>query len=70
LLKIRKRVKGLAQANKVMHMEAIAYNLKKYQKTIDKKVKSGAKVAHLLFHNKSELSKLFRRYVSHPFFNI
>jgi len=31
---------GLEQANKVMHMSAIAYNLKKYLKFIKKSVKS------------------------------
>lgn len=35
--------RGLAGANKCMHLAAIAYNLKKYLKFIDKKVKSGAK---------------------------
>jgi hypothetical protein len=33
---------GIAQANKVMHLSAIAYNLKKYLKFINKTVKSGA----------------------------
>lgn len=33
---------GLQQANKVMHLSAIAYNLKKYLKFIQKRVKSGA----------------------------
>ncbi len=33
---------GLAQANKVMHLSAIAYNLKKYLKFEGKRVKSGA----------------------------
>ncbi|WP_108868569.1 IS1182 family transposase [Aquimarina aquimarini] len=32
---------GIQQANKVMHLSAIAYNLKKYLKFINKKVKSG-----------------------------
>jgi len=34
---------GLSQANKVMHMSAIAYNLKKYLKFVNKKVKSDSK---------------------------
>ena len=34
---------GIKQANKVMHMAAIAYNLKKYLKFITKTVKSGVK---------------------------
>lgn len=33
---------GLRQANKVMHLSAIAYNLKKYLKFDQKRVKSGA----------------------------
>jgi len=33
---------GLAQANKVMHLSAIAYNLKKYLKFVQKRAKSGA----------------------------
>tara|TARA_R110000764_G_scaffold13183_1_gene38062 strand:- start:954 stop:1172 length:219 start_codon:yes stop_codon:yes gene_type:complete len=32
---------GLAQANKVMHLSAIAYNLKKYLKFENKHPKSG-----------------------------
>jgi transposase len=36
---------GIEQANKVMHMSAIAYNLKKYLKFIQKLVKSKAKAA-------------------------
>ena len=36
--------KNIAEvANKVMHMAAIAYNLKKYLKFITKKAESGAK---------------------------
>lgn len=33
---------GIKQANKVMHLSAIAYNLKKYLKFIEKRSKSGA----------------------------
>jgi len=33
---------GLGQANKVMHLSAIAYNLKKYLKFVQKRAKSGA----------------------------
>jgi hypothetical protein len=36
---------GIDQANKVMHISAIAYNLKKYLKFIQKLVKSIAKAA-------------------------
>ena len=37
---------GLQQANKVMHLSAMAYNLKKYLKFISKTVKSDAKAMH------------------------
>ncbi len=33
---------GIKQAKKVMHLSAMAYNLKKYLKFIDKKVRSDA----------------------------
>ena len=33
---------GIEQANKVMHLSAMAYNLKKYLKFTEKRVKSGA----------------------------
>ncbi len=33
---------GIEQANKVMHLSAIAYNLQKYLRFIQKQVKSGA----------------------------
>jgi hypothetical protein len=39
---------GLQQANKVMHFSAIAYNLKKYLKFTQKRVKSGAKALRFL----------------------
>ena len=41
---------GIKQANKVMHMAAIAYNLKKYLKFIQKRVKSEASSLVLLFN--------------------
>jgi len=41
--------KGLSQANKVMHMSAIAYNLKKYLKFINKNAKSNRKVVAAQF---------------------
>lgn len=37
---------GIQQANKVMHLSAMAYNLKKYLKFISKTVKSDAKAMH------------------------
>lgn len=42
--------KGLANANKVMHLSAIAYNLKKYLKFIQKRTKSIAKTQRVMFH--------------------
>ncbi|HKJ79907.1 MAG TPA: IS1182 family transposase [Prolixibacteraceae bacterium] len=41
---------GLKQANKVMHMAAMAYNLKKYLKFISKTVKSDAKLLDPFFN--------------------
>lgn len=40
---------GIQQANKVMHLSAMAYNLKKYLKFITKTVKSDAKAVWHLF---------------------
>lgn len=40
---------GIEQANKVMHLSAMAYNLKKYLKFLTKTVKSDAKAMHHLF---------------------
>ena len=42
---------GLVQADKVMHMAAVAYNLKKYLKFITKKVKSDKSVSFLNLFN-------------------
>lgn len=50
---------GLDQANKVMHLSAMAYNLKKYLKFIHKKVKSGAETADLLIFLKIAIQRLF-----------
>ncbi|GAA3592410.1 hypothetical protein GCM10022396_07140 [Flavivirga amylovorans] len=55
---------GIQQANKVMHLSAIAYNLKKYLKFTPKRVKSGAGILSLLFLVKNsvyKLKKLFLR---------
>ena len=41
---------GIEQANKVMHLSAIAYNLKKYLKFISKTVKSDAGMLHVYLH--------------------
>ncbi|GAB1857884.1 hypothetical protein MHTCC0001_27210 [Flavobacteriaceae bacterium MHTCC 0001] len=38
---------GIKQANKVMHLSAIAYNLKKYLEFMEKRVKSGAGLLYL-----------------------
>lgn len=40
---------GIDGANKIMHLSAIAYNLKKYLKFISKTVKSDAKAMHHLW---------------------
>jgi len=37
---------GIRQANKCMHLAAIAYNLKKYLKFTSKKVRAGANALH------------------------
>lgn len=50
---------GIEQANKVMHMSAIAYNLKKYLKFEEKRVKSGAGRLDLAALLKSALALLF-----------
>lgn len=43
---------GLEQANKVMHLAAIAYNLKKYLKFTQKRIKSGASTLAFCFSRK------------------
>ena len=43
---------GLEQANKCMHLSAVAYNLKKYLKFVQKRTKSGAGCLTLLFSPK------------------
>jgi len=52
---------GIVQANKVMHLSAMAYNLKKYLKFITKIVKSDAKAMHHLFSMLKRLYKPQRR---------
>ena len=47
---------GIKQANKCMHLSAIAYNLKKYLKFTQKRTKSGAGCLALLFSKKKPLS--------------
>jgi len=48
---------GIEQANKVMHLSAMAYNLKKYLKFISKTVTSDAKSVHLVLKH---LKAVFR----------
>ena len=51
---------GIKQANKVMHLAAIAYNLKKYLKFIEKTAKSGVKsLGFLIF----KMKLLFSHYI-------
>ena len=52
---------GIGQANKVMHLSAMAYNIKKYLKFITKTVKSDAKAMHQLF---SMIKRMFRPQIS------
>lgn len=47
---------GLKQANKCMQLAAIAYNLKKYLKFTQKRVKSGAGMHNLFFSLKNRLT--------------
>jgi len=48
---------GIQQANKVMHLSAMAYNLKKYLKFVTKNVKSKAEALAFLFFDKRTLIK-------------
>ena len=56
---------GLKQANKCMQLSAIAYNLKKYLKFIQKRTKSGAGCLALLFSVKNRLQKSISSFLSH-----
>jgi hypothetical protein len=56
---------GIQQANKVMHLSAIAYNLKKYLKYISKTIKSDAKAMHHLCYNIKVLFRLETRVLNH-----
>lgn len=55
---------GINQANKVMHLSAIAYNLKKYLKFVSKRAKSKAKALAFLFLTQKLLTKTKLMYVS------
>jgi len=57
---------GIKQANKIMHMSAIAYNLKKYLKFTKKHVKSGAGQFALLFLVKNVIGKSFLAILRDP----
>ena len=56
---------GLAQANKVMHLSAMAYNLKKYLKFTGKRAKSGVGQLALAALVKSSVQFLFGPSVKH-----
>ena len=56
---------GLAQANKVMHLSAIAYNLKKYLKFEQKRAKSGSGQLALMALAKSALQNLLQASMTH-----
>ncbi|HEA23078.1 MAG TPA: hypothetical protein ENH87_19485 [Pricia antarctica] len=57
---------GLAQANKVMHLSAITYNIKKYLKFEQGRSKSGAGVLALAALAKRTFRLLFGAYIKHP----
>jgi hypothetical protein len=59
---------GIQQANKVMHLSAIAYNLKKYLKLVEKRVKSGAKALMPLFTSIKALIRDILKPYNSPFF--
>jgi len=56
---------GIKQANKVMHLSAIAYNLKKYLKFIEKHSKSGAGQLAFKVFVKSVVPDLFSALLRH-----
>jgi transposase len=60
---------GIAQANKVMHLAAMAYNLKKYLKFTQKSVKTNAKALGFMFSRIKELQKLINFNLSQPKFS-
>ncbi|TXD71904.1 transposase [Aequorivita antarctica] len=57
---------GLAQANKCMHLSAMAYNLKKYLKFIQKRTKSGAEYLVLFFSPKTLLQNVAWLFLKAP----
>jgi len=56
---------GIEQANKVMHLSAMAYNVKKYLKFTQKRVKSGARTLALAAFVKSVFQNLFSACTKH-----
>ncbi len=60
---------GIRQANKVMHLSAIAYNLKKYLKFVQKHVKSGVRTPFLEDYWKTVLVKVKKQLVILSNFN-
>ena len=57
---------GLAQANKCMHLSAMAYNLKKYLKFVQKRSKSGAICLALTFSLKKHLQRCIAPFLILP----
>lgn len=57
---------GLTQANKCMHLSAIAYNLKKYLKFIQKRTKSGAERIVFTFSPKRWFHQCIIPFLRHP----
>nr|WP_201290420.1 transposase [Tenacibaculum maritimum] len=60
---------GLIQANKVMHIAAIAYNLKRYLNFISKKVKSDHRVSFLILFNTNVFKNKQRLVLSSFYFS-
>ena len=56
---------GIKKANKVMHLSAIAYNLKKYLKFVQKRSKSGVGQLALAVWTKNTLDRLFDGFTKH-----
>ncbi|MBJ6366534.1 transposase [Snuella sp. CAU 1569] len=59
---------GIKQANKCMQLSAIAYNIKKYLKFIEKHTKSGAtSLSNVRFAYKATLQYILRLFKPHNF---
>ena len=56
---------GIKQANKVIHVSAMAYNLKKYLKFTKKTIKSKAKAINTLFLIKSMFIGFIYNFLGH-----